>query len=173
MKKMHILLMSFALISLLILGCGKPTNPVDVPLSEDSGVSSLAKDAPVVSTFSVSFPVTNPCTGLDHTIFADITATIHFFQTNQKHHFNNRFQFDIVTSDGFSGSAVQLNVDNGTNPPGGPTEEFSFTRTINVNLSNASKQRIITNIKFHITIRNGVIVRALVDKESDKCVGKP
>ena len=44
MKKMHILLMSFALISLLIWGCGKPTNPVDVPLSEDnSGVSSLAK----------------------------------------------------------------------------------------------------------------------------------
>jgi len=43
MKKMHILLMSFAIISLLILGCGKPTNPVDVRLSEDSGVSSLAK----------------------------------------------------------------------------------------------------------------------------------
>ena len=43
MKKMHILLMSFVLISLLILGCGKATNPVDVPLSEDSGVISLAK----------------------------------------------------------------------------------------------------------------------------------
>ena len=46
MKKMHILLMSFAIIPLLILGCGKPTNPVDVPFSEDSGVSSLAKGSP-------------------------------------------------------------------------------------------------------------------------------
>ena len=46
MKKMHILLMSFAIIPLLIWGCGKATNPVDVPLSEDSGVSSLAKGSP-------------------------------------------------------------------------------------------------------------------------------
>ena len=46
MKKMHILLMSFAIIPLLILGCGKATNPVDVPLSKDSVVISLAKSSP-------------------------------------------------------------------------------------------------------------------------------
>ena len=50
MKKMHILLMSFALIPLLILGCGKSTNPVDVPLSENSVVSSLAKGSPFAMT---------------------------------------------------------------------------------------------------------------------------
>ena len=50
MKKMHILLMSFVLISLLILGCGKATNPVDVPLSENSVVSSLAKGSPFAMT---------------------------------------------------------------------------------------------------------------------------
>ena len=46
MKNLHILLMSFVLISLLIWGCGKATNPVDVPLSENSVVSSLAKGSP-------------------------------------------------------------------------------------------------------------------------------
>ena len=160
-------------VTVLVVGCGDQKAPTALSEGVPGDDLSLSKAPPVVSTFSISFPFPNPCTGLVHTIFADITATIHFFQTNQKHHFNNRFQFDIVTSDGFSGSAVQLNVDNGTGLPGNPNEEFSFTQTVNVNLSNASGQRIITNIKFHITIRNQVIVRALVDNFSSNCVGKP
>jgi len=48
MRGIHILLMSFAIISLLILGCGKATNPVEVPLSKDSEVSSLAKGSPFI-----------------------------------------------------------------------------------------------------------------------------
>ncbi len=180
-NKLHVLFTGFMIISILILmSCSQDKsltpNRVEVELSEQNGVSSLAKDAPEVSTFSVSFPSFNPCTEMVHIISADITERNHSFgfdQTDGNHHFNVLFQFDVVTNDGFSGSGVQRGVDNGTNPAGPPTEEFSFTSIVNINLSNASGQRIKTQSVFLITIRNGQIVRAEVDKSNNTCVGKP
>lgn len=183
MKKMHILLMSFAIISLLILGCGKPTNPVEVPLSDDSEVS-LAKEAPVVfGPFRRQFETDNLCTGTPMTVFLTRTLTIHSFQQDDpsRHHFNLQQRTDVTTSDGFSGFDIFTVVDNGTGLPGLLGEFFAQTVNFKVNLSNAAGQRQVARFVVHLTATivdfdgNDPIldVKSSVDKFSARCVGKP
>jgi len=52
MRKIHIFLMSFAIISLLLVGCGKSTNPVEVPGSDYNEITSLAKATSIRVPFS-------------------------------------------------------------------------------------------------------------------------
>lgn len=132
--------------------------------------------APVVETFPIAFTDFNPCTGADDDFFGTETLTIHFFELDTdpvRHHFNIQFRFDLETAAGFSGFGVGPVVDNGTPEPGAANEEFSFTVIRNFNLSNESGQRLKVHYNFHLTIRNGVVVRSLVDNFSVKCVGTP
>ncbi len=122
--------------------------------------------APADFTASFSFPEFNPCTGVDHTIFIDLTVREHEFGNGPNFHINAVVLFDVTSSDGFSGSAVEHFTvkDEGT---------LTVTDVTNVNLSNDSGQRIKIHIQFHITIINGDVVRAFVDNVGLKCVGKP
>ncbi len=143
-------------------GCSDQNAPTELSEGE---FGPQFNQAPVVFTFSNSFLQFNPCTGLLHTISVDVTVTEHVFQNGQNFHFNGHAQFDVVTSDGFSGSAVEhfgLN-DAGT---------LAVTQAFSVNLSNDSHQRIKLQFNFHITISNGD-VRAFVENFSSRCVGKP
>ena len=118
--------------------------------------------APVVFTESDEFDTFNPCTGLLHTNFADITVRVH----ESDNHVVVHNQFDIVTSDGFSGRAAEHfveNLDNG---------EVTFVANVNVNLSNDSRQRLSIHIVAQFTIRNGD-VRVDIFTFSSTCVGKP
>ena len=81
-------------------GCSDQKAPTELSEGE---LGPQFNQAPIVFTESFSFDVPNPCTGLFHTNFVDITVREHEFQNGQKSHFNGHAQFDIVTSDGFSG----------------------------------------------------------------------
>jgi len=172
MKRITILC-TILFMTILVVGCSDQKAPTALSEGVPGDDVSLNKAPPVVSTFSFSFTDINPCTGLVHTLSFDATTRVHFFQLPSGHHFNGHFEADIVTSDGYSGKVVQHDIDSGTGLPGNPTEEFTVQSTFNVNLSNASKQRIKIQGTFHITIRNGVIVRAFVNKFSNTCIGKP
>ena len=122
--------------------------------------------APVVFTVTDSFEDFNPCTGADHTNFIEITFKEHLFESGQNFHINGRAQIDVTTSDGFSGSAVEHFTLNENNA-------FNVTNVVNVNLSNASRQRIKIRIVFHITESDAGVPRVFVDNFSSTCVGKP
>ncbi len=124
--------------------------------------------APVVFTFSNSFTEFNPCTGLEHTLFVDVTVKEHVFQNGQNFHVNGTAQFDVGSSDGFSGSAVEHFAEHFANDGGTVT----ITDGTNVNLSNDSHQGIQLRFQFHLTISNGEVVRVEIFKFSSTCVGK-
>lgn len=154
-------------------GCSDRNVPTQ--LSEEPAFNQ----APVPVEFEVAFSDFNPCTGALDDFLVSVTGTVHFFELETdpvRHHFNNQFRGDVQTAAGFSGFDVLREVDNGTPEPGAtdPPEEFSFTFTLNRNLSNESGQRLSGHMKFHITIRNdGTVVRSLVDNVSLRCVGNP
>jgi hypothetical protein len=133
--------------------------------------------APVVSTFPITFTAFNPCTGADDFFSGTVTERFHFFETETdpvRHHFNIQVRTELETAAGFSGFDRQHFTDMGFPAPGVPDEEFSSTFTLNVNLSNESGQRLKGHINSHITIRKDVngdlVVRSLVENVSFRCV---
>ena len=145
-------------------GCSDQTAPTELSEGE---LGPLFNQAPVVFTDFFSETDINPCTGLEHTHFIDVTVREHIFFNGQNFRINGFAQFDEVTDDGFSGSAspehFALN-DAGT---------VTVTDVFNVNLSNDSHQGIQLRFQFHLTISNGEVVRVEIFKFSSTCVGKP
>jgi hypothetical protein len=151
----------------LAVGCSDRTAPTELPFGPNFN------QAPVTFTFPVAFTAFNACIGGPDDFFGTATQRVHFFVIGDEsqHHFNITTRFELESAAGFSGFSVQQDVDNGTEF--GPDEEFSFLSALNVNMSNESGQRLKVHIVFHITIRNGVVVRSLVDRFSIDCVGVP
>ena len=151
------------LTTVFAMGCGDqkaPTGPSEVEIGPQFN------SAPVVFTFPFSFPDFNPCTGLVHTISGEITLKEHVIGNGQNFHVNNRAQFDVTTSDGFSGSAVEHFTLNDNNA-------FNATDVLNVNLSNDSGQRIKIHLLFHVTVTASNGLTVFINNSSSKCVGKP
>ena len=145
-------------------------------LTELSG-ELASNQAPVVSTFPISFTAFNPCTGADDFFSGTVTERFHFFETETdpvRHHFNVQARTELETAAGFSGFDVQHFVDMGFPAPGVPDEEFSSSFILNVKLSNESGQRLKGHINSHITIRKDVngdlVVRSFVENVRFWCV---
>jgi hypothetical protein len=152
-------------------GCNDRNVPTE--LSEEPAFDQ----APLVSTFPVTFTFDNPCTGDEDVVRGTVTERFHFFETETdpvRHHFNVEVRTEIETDAGFSGFDIQHFTDMGFPAPGVPEEEFSSTFTVNVNLSNDSGQRVKGHIVFHITIRKdkkgNLVVRSFVENVSFRCV---
>ncbi len=154
-------------------GCSDQKAPTELSEGE---LGPQFNQAPVVFTDPVAFTAFNPCTGGADDFSGTVTVRVHFFEPDTdpvRHHFNAHVLFDLESAAGFSGSQVQQEVDNGTPEDFAPDEEFSFTAVFNVDMSNDTHQRLKVHLNFHITIRNGVVVRAEIFKLSFNCVGKP
>jgi hypothetical protein len=159
------------LASLFAAGCSDRN-----ALTELSGELAF-NQAPVVSTFPITFTAFNPCTGADDFFSGTVTERFHFFETETdpvRHHFNVQVRTELETAAGFSGFDRQHFTDMGFPAPGVPDEEFSSTFTLNVSLSNESGQRFKGHINSHITIRKDVngdlVVRSFVENVSFRCV---
>ena len=144
-------------------GCSDQKAPTELSEGE---FGPQFNQAPEVFTFSASFPEFNPCTGVDHTIFIDLTVREHEFGNGPNFHINAVVLFDVTSSDGFSGSAVQHITLNDNNA-------FNVSSVTNVNTSNDSGQRITLHLRFLVTITDGGVLRVFVDEVSSRCVGKP
>ena len=174
MRRIHILLMSFAIISLLILGCGKATNPVEVPLSKDSEVSSLAKAIVIHDDFNVPVDETpfSPCAGE----FIHFTGAFHVV-TQTTIDANGGFTTHFTANDhnlsgaGLTSGAKYRRVGATVNTVniagGGLPFEQTFTNTFNF-IGQGSSNNTLLNETFHITITaNGVT--AFVDRFTLAC----
>ena len=152
----------------LAVGCSDRTAPTDL------AVAPSFNHAPVTTTYPVAFPLFNPCTGADDVFSGTETLSVHRFEFGNpiRHHVNVQIQTEFETAAGFSGKQVLQVVDVGPDTELGG-EEFSFLLSIHINLSNEAGQRLLLNVLFHITIRNGTVVRSEVFRASAECRGVP
>jgi hypothetical protein len=137
---------------------------------------TVAADGALVVVDPPSFMLMgfNPCTGSPIEVTLTPTLTVHEFnvQNPGRHHFNTQFRISLVTSDGFSGTGVGPDIDNGSGLFGDPEAEGqgTFTAMFNVILENDEGQKFSVHENFHIAIVDGNLTSS-VDNISFTCLG--
>ena len=130
---------------------------------------------PEIVTFQDQFDDVNPCSGEAHTLFSTVTMRIHQFDNEaaDRHHANIQFFIQISTSDGFSGTIVGPDIQNGAGLFGSEGGTGMFASMGNGVLSNPeTKQQIRVHGSFHVTLVN---MATIVDNSTFvlECVGRP
>lgn len=129
---------------------------------------------PEIVTFEDQFDDVNPCSGEVHTLFSTVTLRVHQFDNEaaDRHHANIQFFVQISTSDGFSGTVVGPDIQNGAGLFGSEEGTGMFASMANGVLSNPqTKQRIRVHGNIHVTQVNMV---AIVDNFTFvlECLGR-
>lgn len=130
---------------------------------------AIAKGPPEIVIIPEGFPVTdiNPCTGQEHEIGGPLTLRIHEFEHNGRYHANIQYRYDTVTSDGFSGTTLGPDIDNGLDGQG------RFTSIAHATLKSDSGQIMKVRFHFQFFYDSGEITKVLADDWTLWCVGKP
>lgn len=129
----------------------------------------IAKGPPEIVIYPEGFPGTgiNPCTGLEHEIGGSLTLRIHEFEHNGRYHANIQYFYDTVTSDGFTGTTLGPDIDNGLDGQG------RFISIGNATLKNDSGQIMKARFHFQFFYDSGEITKVLLDDWTEWCAGNP
>jgi len=175
MKKLSCFMMLGAVLGLLALSCEKAPNPMQAPLTEKNGVSSLAKASVFHDNFD--FPIVNelafnPCAG-EGILFNGATHV----ETHTVIDANGGFHAQFSANDhNFSGVGQSSGIK--YHRVGATVEHFSasgflpfndtFTNTFNF-IGQGPGNNFIVQQVFHITVNANGVVTVLRNKLTIEC----